>query len=780
VASPYWILAAFAAGIALTTRLPAAGPAPLIIAAASLLLWLGLRRGRWATVPLTAALLLAGFLWAHHALAPPVRSDHVWRLAGPDIHTLTGRVHQAEHLWDGTSRLDVAVERVGSGGAAAPASGLVRLSVREGGDGIWPGSLVAWQGRLRRPRLYGTPGEFDYPRHLAARGIFVTSFVERGTDVAVHADPATTGHWCARARLAIARRIARAVPGEHAGLLQTLIVGVGGGIAPEQRRLLSDGGLAHLFSISGLHFSLLAVLAYAIGSWLYRRSERLLLLAPPKRVLPLLLLIPLYGYLLLSGNAAPTRRSFGMIALAALLFSWHRRTPPLALLAAVACGMLVLSPLALFDPSFQLSMAGVAGLMTWLPAWKPRLDVVPAWQRGFALLAMTTVAATLATSPIVLWHFHQFAPAGLVTNLVAVPLITWGAVPAGLAGALLLPVAPWLSDPCFVLAGKVVDLTAALTAGCLALPPLQAIIRPVTWLAGLAALLLTGSLLPALGGPRRLLLAGTALLLLLIPAADGGRLRVTALSVGQGDATLLSVAGRHYLVDGGGLTGSTVDIGERLVAPALGRLGATRLSGVILTHDHPDHSAGLSYVVEQLSVAVFWSALPPERLDPRLAAALRDRRVPVVTLPEGWTPVACGAGASLAIYVPPQEAEDPNDRSLVVHAAAGDAGVLLTADLAVEGFEHLAAAGVPEPVTLLKLPHHGSRGSRPERFLDRWPPQLAFLSAGRDNSYGLPHPTSLAACRERGIPLYRTDLQGTLTFSSDGGPWSVRCHHPGD
>jgi competence protein ComEC len=157
-----------------------------------------------------------------------------------------------------------------------------------------------------------------------------------------------------------------------------------------------------------------------------------------------------------------------------------------------------------------------------------------------------------------------------------------------------------------------------------------------------------------------------------------------------------------------------------------------------------------------------------------LAEILLRRRIPVHTLPEGWTPLG-GSQSTLSLYVPPQGAADPNDRSIVVHAAAGGEGVLLPGDLAADGFDHLVAAGLPEPVSLLKLPHHGSRGSRPERFLDRLRPRLAFVSAGRDNPYRLPHPASVSACRERDIPLFRTDLQGTLTFVSTGDHWQVQC-----
>jgi competence protein ComEC len=289
-------------------------------------------------------------------------------------------------------------------------------------------------------------------------------------------------------------------------------------------------------------------------------------------------------------------------------------------------------------------------------------------------------------------------------------------------------------------------------------------------------LLVTAAMLPASGRRPAVALVIGGSLLLAVPQLPGPRLQVVALSVGQGDATLLSFSSsRHYLIDGGSLAGSTVDIGERLIGPALGRLGVRRLAGVILTHNHPDHSAGLAHIIDRFKVDGFWSAIPPAEFDPRLAAALQRCRVPIHRLDEGWTRLPLRQAATMQLYVPRQDAEDLNDRSIVVHAAVGTQGVLLTGDLATAGFAELGAAGLPEPVTLLKLPHHGSRGSRPDLFLDQLQPQLAFVSAGRNNPYRLPHPASVAACTERNVPLYRTDRQGTVTFSSRGSSWQVQC-----
>lgn len=773
--APYWILAAGAAGIGLSScvQVPAA-PWPAATAALLALLWLGLWRRSQGALPLAGALALAGFLWAHQWLQPPQRPDDITRQLSASPIAIEGIVRQVEYPWNGGVRLDVEVLRVGSGAAA---SGLIRLTVHEGDPIAVPGDRVAWHGRLRRPQLLGTPGEFDYPRYLAARGIYVTSSVGQSSDLAVMAAGPRSGRpFWERCRAAIARRIAASLPPERAGLVQAITIGSGSGISPQQRKVLGDGGLAHLFSISGLHFGLLAVMLYGIALQLYRRSERLLLAAPPRRVLPVALLLPLAGYLFLSGCGAPTRRAFIMTAAGALLFSTSRRTPPLALLASAACVMLALSPLSLFEPSFQLSFAGVLGLVVWLPRWQRHLDGRSAWQRGIGLMFLTTLAASLATAPFALWHFHQIAPAGLLTNLAAIPLVGWGAVPAGLLGTVLLPLAPRAADLCFALSGELSALAMRITEWTLNLPGLGATRLFVTcreWLGIL--LLLVAVMLPA--GRRRAIavIAAAGLVLMLLPASTGARLEVTALSVGQGDATVLTFDGRHYLVDGGSQAGAAFDLGERLLAPALGRLGIRRLAGVVLTHDHPDHSSGLPYVIENIAVDGFWSALPPDRLDQRLAAALARRRTPVHTLPRGWNDLPGRNGQMLKIFVPDQTAPDLNDRSLVVHATDRDAGVLLTGDLAGAGYDDLCLAGLPAPVTLLKLPHHGSRGSRPESFLDRLQPDLAFVSAGLDNAYRLPHPASVEACRVRGVPLYRTDRQGTLTFRSRGNRWQVQC-----
>jgi len=119
--APYWILAAFATGIGLSAGAPAlTGSWPPVLAGTFALFWLALRRSTLAWLPLAAAISLAGFLAAHQALAPPQHDQHVSRFVTAEEVAVEGVVHQVERLWNGSVRLDVAVERVGAGTTTDP------------------------------------------------------------------------------------------------------------------------------------------------------------------------------------------------------------------------------------------------------------------------------------------------------------------------------------------------------------------------------------------------------------------------------------------------------------------------------------------------------------------------------------------------------------------------------------------------------------------------------------------------------------------------------------
>jgi len=404
---------------------------------------------------------------------------------------------------------------------------------------------------------------------------------------------------------------------------------------------------------------------------------------------------------------------------------------------------------------------------------------LPGPLRWVALLSLTTLAATLATTPLVLLHFHFFAPAGLLSNLFAVPAIGFLAVPLGLSGGLLLPI--WADGGALLLqiCGAVIEVVLRGVEWLVAWPLLSGWkIYLAPWQTGGVALLCA---IPCIiGGTKRAwltrsaLLAAAAALIGWSPAAPAA-LTVTAFSVGQGDAFLVSRAdGRNYLIDGGGPYSRTFDVGERLLAPALASLGIRTLDAVLLTHDQSDHRQGLPHIMGQFPVRAFWCSEDPKGLDPALVGAISRRNIPAVRLPAGWSILEETGETTLALFVPAVETSNPNDRSLVLYVRQGNDGVLLTGDLETPGVNDLLKSPPPGPVNLLKLPHHGSRKSSTGLLLDRFHPQLTFVSVGAGNTFHFPHAEVLAELEQHAIPHYRTDLSGSLRFLSNGRGWRVQ------
>ena len=745
-----------------------------------LLLWACFYRSRWAWVPLIALLLVAGFLHASLQLKPPSTANHISRLADTAPLILEGTIITIEKRATGGYRLLTDMRQAIQKQGAAAVSGEILLYIKEGELTVRPGQVVRWRSRLRWPSRFGNPGEFDYPLYLAAHGIYTTAFITHVEDLVVVVNhPEQQSKVLDNLRHTLASHIEQAVPKETAGFVQSLLLGLRGGVSKEQRQLISEGGVAHLFAISGLHFGLLALLLYQIGKWLYTRSQRLMLWCPPQRILPVVLIVPLAAYLFLTGNAWATRRAFLMVSVVALLFARGRRTPAFALLATVALCLLLFNPLALFQPGFQLSFAGVSGILAWMPCWQRSIVGLSKLIRWPLTLLLTTSAATLATAPATLWHFHQFAPAGLLTNLIAIPLIAWGAVPVGLVSMAILPFSTLFADWGLLLSAKLVAITINMVTIISHWPGLVAI---PCYLTVSTLILLIGGILVLLpfGKERHHWLCRLVILLTTLGGAwlaqpQFSDFQITALSVGQGDATLISLADDiHYLVDGGGLPGSSIDPGEQLIAPALGRMGIRHLQGVILTHNHPDHSSGLAYILRRFPVETFYFAGEIAQLAPELLEVLQQRNVTMHSINEGWTHIQKDTNQSFSLFSPLQNARDINERSIAVFAGNQKDGVLLTADLGKRGLQQLSAAEIPGRASLLKLPHHGSRHARPELYLDWVQPSEAFVSSGHGNTYGFPHQQTIEACTARQIPLFRTDQEGMLTFNLNNSRWQVK------
>jgi competence protein ComEC len=273
---------------------------------------------------------------------------------------------------------------------------------------------------------------------------------------------------------------------------------------------------------------------------------------------------------------------------------------------------------------------------------------------------------------------------------------------------------------------------------------------------------------------------GAALWLGLVPGTvlgspDGGRgLALHFLDVGQGDGAALRTPGGRWIVIDAGPAGERGDAGRRVVAPFLERQGVRTLAVIVVSHAHADHLGGVPALLDRFPVGMVVEPGGPVS-DPAYAAFLSALDRDGIA----WHPARSGErftldGVEFTVLHPGADwagwGEDVNEDSVVLLVKYGHFEALFTGDA---GFAAEAMLrGKVRSVDLLKVGHHGSRGSTGEELLDSLRPLAAVISVGR-NDYGHPSPQTLARLGSRGVPVLRTDRDGPVSVTTDGTTMKV-------
>ncbi len=761
---------ALVAGTALGAWLPQAagawGWASLALVAA----WAALVAGGAAAAGSRAGLalfMLLGVYRCQSALAPLYAGGDP--LEEGDV-VVRARVARPAELRDGEVVLHAESVLLRRDGATFRLADPLQVLVAGDGGRYEVGDLIVARGRLRAIRGDRNLGWFPGP--VAAAGRRYAARLAVGAPVWVRrtgSDPGTGPGAAVLRWRGAADRFWKLRPGAAAQILNALTTGERAGIPEPVQEQFLRAGLTHLLAISGMNVGFLAAAVFLGWRRLLGLCAPLVLRVPAQPLAALLALPALWFFLLFSGSQLPVERAVisGAAVLAAVVAS--RRVAPGDACALAALTIVALDPRALFSASFQLSFAAVAGLVLAAPrlalAGPPECpDAVGRLRRGARSLLVLSLAASAATAPLVAFHFQQISLVGPLANLLAVPF----------AGLVVLPAA-WLTlaaasvsagaGELFAQAAECASGGLIAIAGWFALPEWAALrsARPPLLLA-LSLLALALALLPP--PSRRLLKALVAACV--AGTLSGGwwaigthreRLLVAVLDVGQGLSALLLLPGGRSLLFDAGPQWRGYDAGERVVVPALRRLGIWRLDVLVISHGHPDHCGGAAAVRRALGGGDLGGA--------------RDGRPPA----RGGTR-ALGGGVRLRVLNPPDHGgggagADTNDRSLALLLAWREAGVALTGDAGPRVARGIAAAAVPAPAhLLLQAPHHGGSPEACGILADALRPEVTVVPVGR-NAFGHPRPGAVAALAEHG-PVRRSDLEGAVFAVSRGGAFSVR------
>lgn len=800
-------------------------PAPTLLAGLLGLLGVRAQLTRWQRALGVLALLVGWGRGSHvlHGFTLEQARVRAW-LGAPARCAMLGEVTSSPSLRGGSLRFDAELRELDCEGQISRELTRVRLYAPPGplarGDEF---TAVGDLGQVSTFRNFDLPD----PRPLGARQGSVLSG-------AVHSLEVVRASWSPAALIDGARghvraRIEATFSESVKGMARALVLGESD-LSPTDDQAFRKSGLSHLLAVSGTHL-IFAVLALVRGfEALLRRCERLAARCDVRRPAAVMgcVLAPLYADF--AGSSGSAWRAAWMLCAVLGVRALGRHVFASRVLAAsLGLGWLV-DALVVFDPSFLLSIAATVGLMALgqrldaglltSPAElvKPRAPDLARVTHLITRAALTTLAATLPCVPIILLMAPGISLASVGANLLAAPLGEAVALPLCLTHALLSPLPALERGTALVASGALSIIRGLAHASAsvdwlyVELPP------PHAWhlaaaAAGAAGCL--GQLTRPWGRPiqrgvgRHALSCAlvTALSIALIEgatrwqhsAARGrqlGRLRVTALDVGQGDATLVDLPdGRLMLIDGGGFVGSPVDPGERVILPTLRARRRAHIDILVLSHPHPDHMGGLLAVAEAVSIGEYWyrGDEPPASASEATAATggsrhaallatlrrrgvrTRDARELCRTAAGGLAPADAPYRLSVLSPCPePDPTQSLNDNSLVVRAQVGRHAALFLGD-AERWAERRLLQREPDElrVELLKVGHHGSGSSTTPALIARAQPRFASISCGVRNRFGHPHPETLATLARANVRVLRVDLEGAVMWQSDGARQSA-------
>jgi len=648
---------------------------------------------------------------------------------------------------------------------------------------------------LRRPSTYRDPGVFDFRKHLEHQGIYWTGTVRNPRLITVLS---RGWHGPDRVHRWVENRISRHFDDDNIrGLVMGMVLGRTEGLSAETERQFQAGGVFHLVVVSGFNIAVIAAAAMWIGRFISRRRGTRLVLT----------LIAVASYSMLVGWQMPVVRAAIMACAFIVGRALDRGHSPLNAAALSAFVLLLIEPLAIADQSFQMTFAAVVAVLgIGMPAiewaferWNLRLRQFDNIDRDGMLdpdiadwrvsrrmwCELYGVPRVLMTAPI---RGTQILCEAFLATIGVEAVFIYFMVESFHRMA---PISPLLNVPAGLIAAAITPLGLLL----IALPRVAA--TPVAWGIRLLIRILLWTLRTGLTVPHTSfrvpsapsgmwVLYGTAVALVVfaihrrlkLPCIAGAALAagiltmmaradfspkpphdvvVTILDVGQGDSILVEFPdGRRMLIDGGGVAAgrflglrdeSTFSIGEDVVSAYLFSRRIRRLDTVVLTHAHNDHLDGLFDVVANFQIGNVWLGKNP-MIPPYEAflGLLQDRRIPIRSVSAG------DRIGEFTVLHPPADYRvrktAQNNDSVVLLLDTGRQTALFTGDLEL-------AINTPEFVDMLKVPHHGSGGTKL-----RVRSNVRIISVGANNPFG--HPAKSA------LPALRTDQLGAIQVTLSG------------
>jgi len=663
------------------------------------------------------------------------------------------------------------------------------------------GDLIQLSGKVETPENYA---DFDYKRYLSNRGIY--SVINYPSIQVLQKDNGVSLlGWIYSLRIIMADAISRIIPQPQAALAQAILLGIRSNLPQNLVQSFYNTGTTHLIAISGLNLTIILGVVLSLSIWLFGRRHHLYIWIS---------FFSIWLYTLLTGMPATLVRAAIMGSLFLVAEMLGRQRSGFIALTFAAILMLSIDPHLLWDTSFQLSFLSMLGLTVASPlligvanaSWeKKHSSYLLRFKKVIFTIFGTTLAAILATLPVTVLNFHFLSLVSIPTTFFAMPSLPGIMVTsllASISGLIWTPLGfifggvAWLFLSYFILIIDIFDTLPLAGVSGLHIEVWQAAIYYIILVGGTLMIIYRSAVknsysrlithfrfiieyirnkLPVRSYIHQtisILLIADILIWVAILNLPDGNLHISVLDIGQGESILIRTPqGNNILIDSGPDPSAVCAQIDRKI-PFWDR----SINLIILTQLQADHISGTvdvlkNYKVKKLAIPAmpFTTVLGNTVID-----YAKNKRIEISELHAGQV-MDVGKDLSIAVLNPPKiihsgTSDDINNNSLVLKVYYRNVSFLLTADIEKAAENYLISSRADLPSTVLKVAHHGSKGSTTPDFLEIVNPRAAVISVGANNRFGHPSREVVEHLKEviGDEHVFITSINGTVEFTTDG------------
>lgn len=607
-----------------------------------------------------------------------------------------------------------------------------------------------WQLRLKLKQNngYQNLGSFNYERWLFYKRINATGYVRNSNDnQRINTKTFSINQLRQTIRDSLLDVLEKK---EFGGVINALIIGDRSLIPDKQWSLFKSTNTTHLSVISGLHIGLISGLVFFLIQFLWRRCSRLTLIAPAQVIGAYFGFVSAFLYALIAGFSIPTTRAFIMASVVFISIILRRHHNIWQLYAVALLLVLINDPLSIFSVGFWLSFYVVAIII-----YGAKQQQEKSW---LYRLIYIQILVSFASVPLTIWFFSSVSLLSPIANLIAIPIFSFITIPLSLIGAL------WffgdfidLSEISFSIANWSLLQLSTVLEQLQMLNFNQWHYTQTSWIDLVVfVLLVLIAIAPKALKLRYLSLLGLALMLFAPQASmDNNSMRMTVLDVGQGLASVIQTKNHTLLFDTGAQYSSGFNLGQSVVTPYLRAKGIQYLDKLIISHGDNDHMGGLDSILENFTVSEILASTP-EKIKTKTLACQAGQH---------WQ----WDGVRFEILNPDKNTNFKNNNtSCVLKISNNKHSILFTGDIEREAEHHLVKNYKEKLKSIIMIaPHHGSKTSSTQAFLEAISPSFIVVSSGFKNRFQHPAKSVIQRYQDNNIKILNTACSGEIEFFLD-------------